>query len=334
MAEELENKITLKLPKFNLWILTTIIFLVIALVALTGWPIELRRTGGMVSTGMAVALTADQAAKMAVDYVNNNLVQTGQVSLVSVEELSGVYKVITSYQDQEIPVYITKDGFYLFISQPLDTSQEIPKESEQPQEIPKKDKPTAELFVMSFCPYGVQAENIMKPIIDLLGTKTDIKIRFIVNVQGDTIDSVSSLHGIPEAKEDARQACIMKHYDQETFWNYLMEINENCYPVYRDAEKLETCWKEAAQKFGIDTSKIETCAYGSEGLDLLKEDEELSQQYSVTGSPTLIINGVRYSGSRSSEAFKQAICDGFIVEPSECSQTLSEAQSSNPSSGC
>lgn len=130
MTEELEKKkITLRLPKFNLWILTTIIFLVLALIALSGWPIELRRP-----TGMAVAITGDQAAKKAVDYVNNNLVQTGQVSFVSVEELSGVYKVVTSYQDQEIPVYITKDGLYLFISQPLDTSQEIPKEPEQPQE--------------------------------------------------------------------------------------------------------------------------------------------------------------------------------------------------------
>lgn len=338
MAEELEKKMTLKLPKFNLWALTTVICLVVALVALTGWPIELRRTG-MTTTGMAVALTGDQAAKKAVDYINNNVIQTGTATLVKVEEISELYKVTVSYQGQEIPVYITKDGLYLFLSQPLDTSQELPKQPEQPeqpQEIPKKDKPTAELFVMSFCPFGVQAEKTMKPVVDLLGEKADIKIRFIVNIQGDDVDSIRSLHGTTEAQEDIRQACIMKYYDQETLWEYLMSIGNDCYGKIdtRDAEALDTCWKDAATKAGIDIEKIDTCSKGSDGLDLLKEDERLAQQYGVTGSPTLIINGVRYSGSRTSEAYKQAICDGFTTEPSECSQTLSEAQSSNPSGAC
>jgi len=59
----------------------------------------------------------------------------------------------------------------------------------------------------------------------------------------------------------------------------------------------------------------------------------LAEQYGVTGSPTLIINGVEYSGSRSSEAYKQAICDAFTTAPSECSQTLSET-SSTATGGC
>jgi len=338
MEKEQGKKVTLKLPKFNLWILTTVICLVLALVALTGWPIELRTTG-MATTGMTVALTGDQAAKKAVDYLNNNIIQTGTATLVEVEEVSDVYEVTVSYQGQEVPVYITKDGLYMFLSQPLDTSKEIPKQPEQPdqpQEIPKIDRPTAELFVMSFCPYGVQAENIMKPVVDLLGEKADIKIRFIVSIQGDDVDSISSLHGTTEAQEDLRQACVMKYYDQDTFWEYLMDINSNCYGKIdtRDAEALDTCWKDAATNAGIDIEKIDTCSKTSDGLDLLKEDEQLANQYGASGSPTLIINGIRYSGSRTSEAFKQAICSGFTTEPSECSQALSGTQSSNPSGGC
>ena len=42
------------------------------------------------------------------------------------------------------------------------------------QEITKTDKPNVELFVMSFCPYGVQAETAMKPVVDLLGDSADI----------------------------------------------------------------------------------------------------------------------------------------------------------------
>lgn len=196
-------------------------------------------------------------------------------------------------------------------------------------DAPDKEKPEVNLFVMSFCPYGIQAENYMKPAVDLLGEKIDIKIRFIANIQND---NVVSLHGANEAMEDRRQLCIMKYYDQKTYWNYLIEIDNNCSSVYSDANALETCWKNAANKFNIDTAKIDACSKGSESIDMLKADEQLAQKYGVSGSPTLIINGEQYSGDRGSEAFKQAICSGFSSKPSECSQTLSESSTSTPTS--
>ena len=58
-------------------------------------------------------------------------------------------------------------------------------------------------------------------------------------------------------------------------------------------------------------------------MNLLKADEELTDKYGVTGSPTLIINGVDYSGARTSEAYKQAICSAFKTAPAECNQSLS-----------
>ncbi|MDI6798711.1 MAG: DsbA family protein [Candidatus Aenigmarchaeota archaeon] len=325
MTEE-GKKLTIRIPKISVWTVSTFVLIVVLAVFLYSPSIPLSLTGRAVTT--TKTLSSGEAAKKAIDYINNNLIQTGQVTLVSVEEFDNMYKVVTSYQGKQIPVYITKGGSYLFVSQPFDTSKPIPKQEEQQQfDAPDKERPEVNLFVMSFCPFGVQAENLMKPVVDLLGKKADIRVRFIANVQGNTVDSVRSLHGLSEAKEDLRQICIMKYYDQKTFWDYLMETNRNCYPIYRDADKLDACWKQAAQKFGIDTSKIETCAYGSEGLNLLKIDEELADQYSVTGSPTLIINGQRYSGTRSSESFKQAICSGFITQPSECTQTLSSSSS-------
>ena len=186
---------------------------------------------------------------------------------------------------------------------------------------------------MSFCPYGIQAENAMKPVVDLLGSKADIQVRFIANVGGTTPDTVQSLHGAPEAQEDFRQACIMKYYDQKTFWKYLMTINANCSSKYRDATAYETCWKDAAKAAGIDTSKIDTCSKGAEGVSLLKADADLSSSKGVSGSPTLLINGVRYSGARTSDAFKEGICNAFNTKPSECSQQLSTTGTA-ASGGC
>jgi protein-disulfide isomerase len=326
MAEETKKKtVVIHLPHINIWMFTTLILVILLAV--------LYLRGG--TSGIFVGLTSQQAASKAIDYINNNLVQTGSASLVSVKEVSGMYEVTTSYQGQNIPIYVTKDGSYLFVSQPINMVENVSTTTTQPKEVPKTDKPTAELFVMGFCPYGVQAETLMKPVFDLLGNKTDIKIRFIASVQGTTVDSVQSLHGATEAQEDLRQVCIMENYDQKTYWTYLMEIDNNCYGKIdtTNAVALDTCWKAAAAKAGIDTEKIQTCSNSTDGLNLLKADEQLTSQYGVSGSPTLIINGVEYSGSRSSDAFKQAICNAFTTAPAECSQTLS-GESGSTTGGC
>ena len=76
----------------------------------------------------------------------------------------------------------------------------------------------------------------MKPVADLLGTKADIKVRYIATINGDSVDSVRSLHGISEAKEDLRQICVAKNSPQK-FWSYLTEIK--C-PVLPDIQECHT----------------------------------------------------------------------------------------------
>jgi len=327
MAEESSKKktVVIHVPRVSIWMITTLILLIAVVV--------LYLRGG---TGGVTGLSANDTANKAIDYINKNLVQTGTATFVSVKEVSGVYEVTTSYQSQNIPIYVTKDGSLLFVSQPISTGEVSTTSTIQPTEVPKTDKPTVELFVMAFCPYGVQAETIMKPVFDLLGSKADIEIKFITSVSGTTVDSVQSLHGATEAQEDLRQVCIMNSYDQKTYWTYLMEIDNNCYGKIdtTNAAALDTCWKAAAAKAGIDSAKIQNCSSGSEGLNLLKADEQLTTQYGVSGSPTLVINGVEYSGSRSSEAFKQAICDAFTTAPAECSQTLNSSSGTASTGGC
>jgi glutaredoxin len=186
----------------------------------------------------------------------------------------------------------------------------------------KSARPSVELFIMSFCPYGVQAENVMSPVVDLLGSTADIQIRFIATVNGDTADAVRSLHGLNEAKEDIRQLCI-KQSDPDKYWDYLDLFNAQCYPVWQNATRLEACGKNLTAMLGMDNQKIETCAIAGEGLALLRADEAITKNLKVTGSPTLFINGQKYSGQRTPEAFKQAICARFETPPDECGTDLS-----------
>ena len=184
------------------------------------------------------------------------------------------------------------------------------------------NRPYVDLYVMSYCPYGTQAETVMKPVVDLLGSKADIRIRFLTQVTGSTVDSVNSLHGPFEAEEDLRQACIQKYYPA-SFWTYLARFNSQCYPTSHTSSTASTCSHTVMSGLGITAATIDTCSTGPEGIGLLRADQLSSAAKGVNASPTLFIKGVKYTGAMSPNAYKQAICKAFITQPTECTTALS-----------
>lgn len=267
----------------------------------------------------------DTCGEKVITYVNNNLVQPGtSARLLSTRESRGVYEMEFLYQSQVSSIYLTKDCTLLFTETVNLTAPPVQQTQQAAATATavKSARPNVDLYVMSFCPYGTQAEAAISPVVDLLKGKADIRIRFITRISGSTVDSVNSLHGKEEAKEDLRQACINRYYP-EKFWAYLKNFNDNCYPVWRNTTALESCRINTTAALSIDNAKINTCAAGVEGLALLKSDETASAKDHATASPMLFVNGVQYSGSRTPEAYKQAICNSFETEPAECGTVLS-----------
>jgi hypothetical protein len=316
-----ENNLTERVRK-NPWMISTIVLGIIALLLVT-FVMPKSLTGN--------AISEKDASDKIMTYVNS--VASAPVTFVASKDLGNFYEVQVLYQNQTLPLYISKDGqYWTSVLQAMTPAQTQP--AAQTKEVPKTAKPVVELFVMSFCPYGVKAESNILPVIELLKNKIDFKIRFIVSVAGDTINDVNSLHGINEAKEDARQLIIMKYYPDK-YYSYLKEFDANCYPVASDSAKLETCWKATAGKYGIDANKIETAAYGQEGIALLKTEEAETVKYKASGSPTLVINGVQssaiYSGTSATQA---AICNAFSTAPSECGTAVQSNSTTTTSASC
>jgi len=274
-------------------------------------------------------------ADKTITYINGNLVQQGSaLQLVSVAESRGLYEMQAQYQSQKIVLYTTKDCTLLFTNTVNMSSSPSVQQGQQATRTPVKTaRPAVDLYVMSFCPYGTQAETAMKPVYELLNAKTGIRLRYITTIGGSTIDTVDSLHGPSEADEDVRQICINKYYP-EKLWPYLESFNNACYPLWQNSTALTACRKETLVTLGMDSTKIETCASGTEGFAILQADETEADKYGVSGSPTLIINGVTYSGARTPEAYKQAICNSFETAPAECSTVLSSASAAASSGGC
>ena len=72
---------------------------------------------------------------------------------------------------------------------------------------------------------------------------------------------------------------------------------------------------------GIDSTKVLECV-DSQGESLLEEHYNTASEVGVTGSPSLVINGVKVNAARDAESYKQAVCSSFNTMPEGCDETL------------
>jgi hypothetical protein len=257
------------------------------------------------------------------------LVQPGtKVSLISVEDVGGVYKIMTSYQGQQIPVYASKDGRFLFLPQgTIDMTETRPTQQtqEQPQqEVPKTDRPVAELYIFSYCPYGVNAlDAFVEPSI-LLKEYADFKVKFF-----------SHMHGEHEKQQNMIQECI-QIISPEKYWNYAKEFKEKVYQKCAVSRSLECDKNESIalmKSVGIDFEKVLECVKKN-GEKYYQQDIEDANKLGLTGSPSFVVNGVVVRNvNRSPEGIKTLVCSAFNKPPEKCSQVLS-ASSGSPTGGC
>ena len=187
-------------------------------------------------------------------------------------------------------------------------------------EIPKNEKTNFKFFVMSYCPYANQVEAYLKDVYAELGDKADWEPHYVIysNYSNGGPDYCienglyCSMHGIQELNEDLRELCIWKYETHDKFFDFVTDVNTAC-----TSSNVDTCWEAVASNYGIDTERIKQCQ-NEEGTALAEAEYELGQKYKVVASPTILINEVEYSGIRSVEAYKAAICSGFISPPPEC----------------
>jgi len=267
-------------------------------------------------------LTPQQAAEKAIDYINQNLLQQGQTaSLVNVTEEDGVYKFHLKIGESEYDSYVTKDVKLLFTGG-IDmgqTSTSTQGGGETAGEVPKKDTPDVKLFVMSYCPYGLQAQKMFLPVYDLLKDKAEMGVYFVNYI----------MHEKKEIDENLRQYCIQKE-QKEKYYNYLScfvkagEFEKCLSEAKIDGDKMNTCISQTDQKFKITQMYNDKSTWLNGSFPKFDVYADLCEKYGVQGSPTIVINDkVVEISTRSPENFKNIICQAFNSPPAECSQTLS-----------
>ncbi len=137
-----------------------------------------------------------------------------------------------------------------------------------------------EVFVMSQCPYGAMAENLIiqgQKAGKVPADKT-IKLRYVVSY--DPQSGFQSLHGSAEWEENIRQLLIAKYYPTK-LWKYLEIRNKD----YRSSR-----WDKAMEEAGINPKKIMK-KFDTEGVELLKAEAAYGDEYGIGASPTFLWEG-------------------------------------------
>ena len=153
--------------------------------------------------------------------------------------------------------------------------------------VSRMGKPTLELFVMSYCPYGVQAEEKLIPIVKKFGDKIDFKLQFIANeketVSFNDITPFTSLHGYPEVAENIRQLLIAKEYPDK-YLDYIL-----C-----RGKKLNQSWEACAQKLDIDVQKIQKLFDSPKAEQIFRENIKRAAELGIRASPTILVDNHQF----------------------------------------
>ena len=160
-----------------------------------------------------------------------------------------------------------------------------------------------ELFAMSQCPYGVEAEKLFETVVAKFGADVDYKVEYIGDITptGD----LTAMHGPKEVKGNTYQVCAHKY--SEKWVQFIACQNENW-------KSVDTNGESCATRIGLDPAVLKSCAEGPEGKALLEASYRRAKDREASGSPTIYIGGKEYQGSRRPGDVMRAICGAYAGE--------------------
>lgn len=290
------------------------------------------------ATSGATTFTLDQAKVAAVGGFLQNyyFVSTGMETTAAFSRYvdKGSYvELYYTMAGEEMPVLLSKDYRYFYagaydfgatVSQMEGARQQAEEAAAaEAAGVPQSSNPQVLMFVMSYCPYGNQAENGLAPVIELLGEEASFEPVYIIYPSGGECAenggvNYCSLHGNAELWQDVREKIIFSMYGEKKWAEYVLKANADC-----SLSNIDTCWATAADAVGgINTSAV-VAEFEASKFDILASEMAKTNEYMVSGSPTILINGYTYSGARTPAGYKEVVCSAFSSAPADCGEELS-----------
>ncbi len=178
----------------------------------------------------------------------------------------------------------------------------------------KVERPKAELFIMSYCPYWTQAQKGFLKVMDKLKDVADMQIRFVPYI----------MHWDKEWQENIVQYCIQKEQNDK-YLSYLQCFlkewdNNGCLKETKiETEKLDNCIESTKKEISYSQRMAEWRQY-----PLFDIDKDDAMKYWVQWSPSFVLNWIKVDRIwRSAKAYADIICDSFIEKPEVCNEEFS-----------
>ncbi|MCF7836714.1 hypothetical protein K9N08_04345 [Candidatus Gracilibacteria bacterium] len=283
-------------------------------------------------------LSQVDAKFLAEKFINENLVGGGLTAeILNIESESGFFKLDIKLSDgREVKSLMSQDG-KIFVPEAMYIDEIVAEKERQVTEaavaqtqtlaeMVKSDKPVVELFVMSHCPFGTQAEKAIIPAIEKLGDSVDFRLEFVDY----------AMHGETEVREELQQFAISEKYPDKLI-PYLKEFlaagdsAKALAAVDLTSADLAGTIAAADAKFEVIKNLEDKSLWLSGQYPHFNTHAAEGAKYSVKGSPTLVVNGKIIEGAaRTPAGMLEAICAAFEIAPETCSAELSTA---TPSSG-
>jgi len=176
-----------------------------------------------------------------------------------------------------------------------------------------KEKVTVELFVMSKCPFCPQVEKDLESVARVMGDAVVFSLDF---VGAEREGRLTALHGEDEVKGNLIQICAKRHHP-DNYMRLIHCMNEN-------QRSIPQGWEQCANRAGVSIEAIQACAEGEEGRNLLRDSYQRSKAKKAVGTPTILINGESYRGTRGEQAYLRVICAAFSGRKPQVCKTVPE----------
>jgi len=172
-----------------------------------------------------------------------------------------------------------------------------------------------DLFVMSQCPYGTIALDVMPTILETFAGELDFNVNYIATELEP--GKFNSLHGQPEVKENIRELCAILHYpENHQYMDYIVCRNQNI---------TSTNWEDCAENASMDLTTMKVCSEGQEGIDLLSENIKLANSIGIGASPSWLTNNKYQFSGLDAQTIQAEICK-YNSNLKGCSVDLSNTE--------
>ena len=299
----------------NPWMLASVALGVLVLILLFNG-------GGSTGVGSGAAISADVAGAKLLSYYEANGAEG--LTLDSVEDDNGLYRVNFLYQGSVFPIYMTKDGSLAGSLTPLSGGAVLSGEVTGGTPIASnvvqidleddavKGDANAPVTIVEFsdyeCPFcGRHFRDTLPSIISNYIDTGKVKLVFK--------DFPLNFH--PNAQKAGEAAECAG--EQGKYWEMHDKLFENQQALG------VTNSKQYAKDIGLNSGDFDECLDSGEMADEIRDDLSAGQGYGVTGTPANFINGILVSGACPYSAFEEAIeaeLDGKDWSISNCRVTV------------